>query len=75
MKKRLLSLLLVLPWLLLPTACEEEHDDVRPGLYAAQEVIETFPGDTVTVIDHEGDGVIDIVLVTAIQTEPETPEA
>lgn len=49
MKKKILSLLLMLPWLLLPTACEEEHDDVRPGLYAAQEVIETFPGDTVTV--------------------------
>ena len=48
MKKYLYSLIL-LPWLLLAAACDEKHDDVRPGLYAAQEVIETFPGDTVIV--------------------------
>lgn len=35
------------------------------------------PGDTVTIIDHEADGVLDIVLVTTAQPEelPEEPEA
>ena len=35
------------------------------------------PGDTLTIIDHESDGVVDIVLVTTAQPEPEpeVPEA
>lgn len=35
------------------------------------------PGDTLTIIDHEADGIIDIVLVTTAQTEEpaEEPEA
>ncbi len=31
------------------TACGEDHDDVRPGLWSDANVIETFPGDTVLV--------------------------
>ena len=33
------------------------------------------PGDTVTIIDHEADGIIDIVLITSAPPEPEAPEA
>lgn len=35
--------------LLLATACSNGDADVRPGLWAASDVIETFPGDTVLV--------------------------
>lgn len=30
-------------------SCEEDHENVRPGLYTETEMIETFPGDTVLV--------------------------
>lgn len=30
-------------------ACSDDHSDVRPGLWTAQDIIETFPGDTVLV--------------------------
>ena len=30
-------------------ACKDDHSDVRPGLWTAQDMIETFPGDTVLV--------------------------
>lgn len=30
-------------------ACSDDHSDVRPGLWTAQDMIETFPGDTVLV--------------------------
>lgn len=30
-------------------ACKDDHDDVRPGIYIAQKVMETFPGDTLLV--------------------------
>ena len=33
------------------------------------------PGDTVTIIDHEGDGTLDLVMVTTVQTPDETTDA
>lgn len=30
-------------------ACKDDHSDIRPGLWTAQDMIETFPGDTVLV--------------------------
>lgn len=44
-----------------------QHDD-------ASSLDTMVPGDTVTIIDHEADGVIDIVFVTTAQPEPEVPE-
>lgn len=31
------------------TACSDDNDDVRPGLYVESEFVETFPGDTVLI--------------------------
>lgn len=49
MKKILSNMYVLLAILLFATACKEEHEDVRPGLYISKELIETFPGDTVLV--------------------------
>ncbi len=49
MKNIRFNIYLLLVMLFLATACDEQHDDVRPGLYTAKEQIETFPGDTVLV--------------------------
>ncbi|MDR0939791.1 MAG: hypothetical protein LBN29_10680 [Mediterranea sp.] len=57
-------------WLLLPLAlfaisCGEEHDDVAPGLYTAQEQLATFPGDTILVSGQASNyvGISSIALV------------
>lgn len=31
------------------TGCSDDHDDVRPGLYLEQTVLESFPGDTLLI--------------------------
>lgn len=49
MKKILSNMYALLTILILVTACNEEHEDLRPGLYTSKELIETFPGDTVLV--------------------------
>ena len=41
-------LLGICAWCIL-AACNDDHSDVRPGLWTAQDIIETFPGDTVLV--------------------------
>lgn len=47
--KRITRCLLLVIAIITLSACGDDHDDVRPGLYTADEVIETFPGDTVLV--------------------------
>lgn len=49
MKRILPNLLVGFGLLVFACACEEEHENVRPGLYTETEMIETFPGDTVLV--------------------------
>lgn len=49
MKKILSNIYALLAVLLFVAACNEEHEDIRPGLYISKELIETFPGDTVLV--------------------------
>lgn len=47
--KNILSCFALAASLTFAAACDDEHDDIRPGLYTSQEMIETFPGDTVLV--------------------------
>lgn len=47
MKKIIYIMYMSVVALLLTTACSDDHDDVRPGLYVESEFVETFPGDTV----------------------------
>lgn len=50
MKKVFYSLYLLLAILAcVTTGCDEEHDNVRPGLYVENRHIESFPGDTVLI--------------------------
>ena len=53
------------------------YKDLMPDDESCLDTME--PGDTVTIIDHEADGVLDIVLVTtappAEETEPEPPQS
>lgn len=50
MKKVFYSLFLLLAILAcVTTGCDEEHDNVRPGLYVEDRHIESFPGDTVLI--------------------------
>lgn len=48
MKQQISTLVLALLALLV-VSCAEENADVRPGLWTADDVIETYPGDTVLV--------------------------
>ena len=48
MMKRYIYLLAVLT-VVIVSSCKEEHDDVRPGIYLTQKVMESFPGDTLIV--------------------------
>ena len=48
MMKRYIYLLVVLT-VVIVSSCKEEHDDVRPGIYLTQKVMESFPGDTLIV--------------------------
>ncbi len=48
------------------------YKDLQPDDASSLDTM--VPGDTVTIIDHEADGVIDIVLITTAQPEPEVPE-
>jgi len=47
--KRFILNTCLLASLLAFSACSEEGEDVRPGLWSDANVIETFPGDTVLV--------------------------
>lgn len=49
MMKKITNRLFLLLAIITLVACSDDHDDVRPGLYTADEVIETFAGDTVLV--------------------------
>ncbi len=43
------KILFLIPIVCAFIACSDDHSDVRPGLWTAQDVIETFPGDTVLI--------------------------
>ena len=48
MKTKIIMFFTLLSLMIL-TACSDEHSDVRPGLWTSKDVIETYPGDTVTI--------------------------
>ena len=45
---------LLLAFMYFVVGCDDDKEDVAPGLYVMSDEIETFPGDTVLVVNNGG---------------------